>query len=345
MRWVIGAVVALGLLEGCSLDEGGTLHATADGGNGPDATIGDDGGSAQDATLPDGSDDGATNDVVVVPDANDDAPAPDAGPCTTPSSACPFIPAPWKLVVYEGSTALGCPAAWPKTDLATNPSTQAGACACGCKPTPPSCKPAALTVTDGANSSCGGGNTAAFGYGGNCTNATLNLKSYLSVGKVVPIGGICLPGAIADSNKLSFSVTRSCGVPPACAGDVCSNQVPAGFQACVTAPGDLPCVIGGFTTNRYVVGTGANLQCTNGTCTCSTSPSCGGSVDFFSQANCAVKTTTIPADESCQPGNYQNGSTVQSVRYVGAQPNAGCGASGTPTTQAVLDKPQTICCR
>jgi hypothetical protein len=328
-------------VAGCSLNQGGTLATGADGSIGADATL-------DDATVPgpDGSTDAGTNDVVVIPDANDDAPAADAGPCTIPPSVCGPIPGPWKLVVYQSTATLGCPATWAKTDYAWNPGTQAGACTCGCKPTPPTCKPTTLSVTDGANAQCGGGSTSTFAYAGNCTNTTLNLKSYLAVGKVVPTGGACAPGAVADPSKLTLTVGRACAVPPQCMGDVCANLIPAGFEACVVSPGDVACSVPGF-TKRSVVGVGANLACGDGTCACNASPSCGGGVDFFGQPNCqnGTKTTTIPADETCNAANFQNGSTVQSVRYVGAQPNAGCAASGTATTQAVLDKPQTICCR
>ena len=110
------------------------------------------------------------------------------------------------------------------------------------------------------------------------------------------------------------------------------------------APGDLPCSVAGY-PNKHAVGTATSLACQLGTCACAASPSCGGDVDFFSQPNCATKTTTIPANDTCTQAVYTNGSTVQSVRYLNAQPDAGCTSSGAPTAQAGLANARTICCK
>lgn len=322
----------------CSLEEGGLLPG--DGGAPPiDATT-NDGTVIPDSSV---SDAPPSDDVVVIPDANDDAPAVDAGPCQTPAAACVGVIPPWKVVLFEPNTALGCPASWPKSDVATDPLPQAGACACTCKATPPTCTPGSLSVTDGANNACGGGSTTTFAYPSKCTNATLNLKAYLSVTKIPPTGGSCTADVITSSGKVSFTVARSCAAPQACIGDVCAGLVPAGFKACVDSPGDVACSVPGF-TNRTVVGGGASATCAVGTCACGSNPTCGGSVEFFGQPNCAVKTTTIPADETCNPGNYQNGSSVQSVRYQ-PQPDAVCSGSGAPAPDAKLSGVHTICCK
>ena len=326
---------------GCSLEERG-LQAS-DGAPPIDATY--------DSTLPDAGDTDATiddsgpsTDVVVLPDVNDDAPVADAGPCQTPSTGCPSLGGGAKIVIHETSTALNCPAGWTKTDRATNAQPLGGACGCRCNPTLPSCKPSQLSITDGANSGCGGGGTAQVNYSGNCANTTLNLKSYLQVAKIPAVGAACTPDTLANGGQITFTTVRSCTPPPACLGDVCSGTVPPGFAACIDLPGDVPCNTLGYQTTRTVVGTGAALNCGIGSCACSSSPSCAGNVQFFSQPNCAVLSTTIQADDVCVPGNYQNGSTMQSVRY-NPTATAGCASSGNATASTTLTFPHTICCK
>lgn len=341
MRKAVLLGLALGA-SGCSLEDHG-LQSTLDGAPGVDAgfdsTVGD-GGGDPDATI---DDSGPSTDVVIVPDVNQDAPTPDAGPCLTPSTSCPSLSGGAKIVIFEPTTALNCPVGWAKADLVTDPKPLGGACTCRCNATLPSCKPAQISVTDGANSSCGGGGTAQINYSGNCANGTLNNKAYLMVAKVTPTGGGCAADTLANGTQVSFTTARACTPPPACLGDVCLGTVPAGFATCIDTPGDVPCGVVGYTASRTVVGAGTALNCGLGTCACGFTPSCGGNVQFFSQPNCAVLTTTIPADDSCNLANFQNGSTSQSIRY-NPTATAGCAASGAATAATPLNGPHTICC-
>lgn len=332
------AAVALAFFAcGCSLEERG-LQATLDGAPPIDAAV--DSTIGADATI---DDSGPSTDVTILPDVNQDAPTPDAGPCLTPPTLCPALTGGAKIVIFETSTSQSCPSGWAKADLVTNPVALGGACSCRCNATAPTCKPTQLTITDGANAGCGGGTTSQVSYSGNCANVTLNNKAYLQVGKVTPVNGGCTADTLANGTQVTFDVVRACTPPPSCLGDVCGGAVPSGFAACVDLPGNVPCTVSGY-PNRTVVGNGATLNCNLGTCACGATTSCGGNVQFFGQPNCAVLTTTIQADDVCAAGNFQNGSTSQSVRYNGT-PLTTCQSSGAAVADPGLAAVHTICCK
>lgn len=334
MRWWSCVAFVLAV-TGCSLEESGIgTGPTSDGG--PDVTFDVSG----DVTVDVGTPDVVTVDVI-------EEPGPPL-PCSTDASVCTgAIPSGWTLTMFAPNRNTACPSNATPADVVANPGVAAGGCTCSCNiTTQPSCAIGTVNGgwgTNNCNNTNGwgpwtfatAGQCVSLGYNGNL--ADKNMFSKLGV-----TAGACNGAATTDPTKLTSTPMRTCVPAPACAEDVCSGTVPAGFRSCIAADGDLACPAGPFSVKAAVTGANATLAC--GACTaCNVTQSgCGAAtIKYWDDGNCTTQTGSIAADGQCNStGNVH----TNHITYEAAVQNVKCN-QGTSASTVDLASKRTICCR
>ena len=256
------------------------------------------------------------------------------------------IPQGWNLVAYEPSR-VSCPAGYTASyDALTNPQAAADACTCTCSATAqPSCDTGSLSIAYGQGSSCPM-TALPLGVGsGGCTQLQPGGPSprSLSAQPLGLTGGNCKGYAVGDTKKVTTEDVRYCVVPGPSAEGVCVGAAPAGFSACIVAPGKVACPSGSPFTNQTIIADAETLVCS--ACTsCAMQGTCMGStVKFYGDYLCNLYVGSITANGTCTSPGWANGQNVASMLHEG-QVSASCSSSGTsPGFQATGT--QTICCR
>ena len=108
------------------------------------------------------------------------------------------------------------------------------------------------------------------------------------------------------------------------------------MKACIAAPGNVACPPG--TPTKHLVGADFDLVCPP--CGCSVvSATCGGTMDFYPQANCNGTPITL-AVGVCKA---TNGASIQSTKWKGIIASQQCATVAKPAT-TTLTAAQTVCC-
>jgi hypothetical protein len=166
-----------------------------------------------------------------------------------------------------------------------------------------------------------------------------------------PTGAACMtPGVAQNGNVMYAAQVRTCPISDAqaagCNGNVCTTPALGAYNACITAPGNVPCPVD-FSRARHVVGTGASFTCSQ--CGCTVSAKCAGTVTLYSDMNCQNAPLDVPADGSCNRISSltsKPASSYNSYIYKGGTPqNVACTTTGSSSAQNVtLDNEATVCC-
>ena len=321
------------LVAGCSLDEGGTSANAGDAGD-LDVASGAD-GAVDDAPF--------SSDVLAV-DVLGDAPPADAGPCTTPTSACGGLPAGWNPVAFVENPTSTCPSGWTTRTGLDKPAAGPTACSCSCTGANPTCDGADLGTNIAPAFLCAlGAKTLPMASSACKSIGSTTLDNYIKVPPIAPSGGGCAVVLKANAADVTATPVRECDPVPACKGDLCAGIAPSTYLACVEKAGDQATCPNGF-PNRYLVGDAVNPQCGNGTCACGAKASCGApSLLLYSDTTCATKVLETPADDKCNATNA-NGTKFQSYRYL-STPSVQCTGSGAASaTPVVVTTLRTACC-
>jgi hypothetical protein len=120
---------------------------------------------------------------------------------------------------------------------------------------------------------------------------------------------------------------------------------PAGFRNgyCITAPGDLQCPAGPYTTRTLVYRSVVDSRACS-PCVCGTTATCPGRLREYNSALCVTSPGTLAADGTCQAS--QLGSNWNfGVEYDGDPPQIACAPSNSqPMGSAGPSDPLTVCC-
>lgn len=322
----------------CSLDEGQT--GTSSGGDGGDAAALDV-VTANDVTVGDAP---FSSDAISV-DVLGDAPPADAGPCTTPMSACAALPGGWNPVAFVENPSNTCPAGWTTRTGIEKPVAGPSACACGCSSKNPTCDNANLATNISNSPQCANGAKTLNGASSACKSiGSTNLDNYMQVPPIALSGGSCTVVVNPNSADITATPVRECDPTPACKGDVCSGIAPTTYAACIEKGGNQSCP-GGYPT-RYLVGDAVSPQCGNGTCACGATPACSApTLSLYSDNGCATKVLDTPADNNCNATNLGSNVSFQSYKYL-STPSIACAASGAAVANpTVAANVRTACCK
>ncbi|MBV9950285.1 MAG: hypothetical protein JOZ69_25825 [Myxococcales bacterium] len=256
----------------------------------------------------------------------------------------------WSAVIFDPG--LGpCPATFTEHVVLGAPSVAAGACSCACTVTAPgTCGRGSLALTGAPGhgvDTCTSAWFTANVTGPECIAVPASAQNGFDSIQASPLsatgqGGTCSSQATSDPAALSEPPQRYCDVPPASAQAVCAGNPPAGFSACITSPGKVPCPSSTPFVNAFTVEDSADLTC--GTCSaCSVATSCSNpTVDAFTNATCAAPAAfSFVANGTCAGGAGEQAFLSIQVRVAS---NAVCTAgSSIPSVQ--LTGERTICCR
>src|SRR5262249_40264494 len=155
-------------------------------------------------------------------------------------------------------------------------------------------------------------------------------------------GGACTNSTRSDPSQLTKPATQhDCEVPVSNSDAVCNGTAPAGYSACIVSAGNLTCP-SPFTRAVYHVEDDITLNCPP--CSgCAVSTTCSsGTVNLYSDANCATSVGSVPANGTCVSISSSE-IAVGSISYAAAS-NTSCTA-GSSTATATLIGSRTICCR
>jgi hypothetical protein len=276
-------------------------------------------------------------------------PATDSG--TTPDSAptCDAVPTGWTRVAYLGDRKTTCPSGSTPTDLIENPTAGADAC---------TCNNAACSISQ--HQSCANGGTLTTYYDDNQGSPQCDTQGR-------PLD--TMPPNKCDDQQQQFSLARHFGaIPPAPTGtaqcaiaatasksSVASNLVrtcaPATSTSCdlitladcVVAQGQLGCPAGTAWQKPHVLATDFTLACGSGSCTCSVTTKCTGTVDISDQNDCnGGKTQRFNVDGKCY--GAPNDGPYQYAQYAGSVLSETCNGTA-PAANVTLVGTQTVCCR
>jgi hypothetical protein len=292
---------------------------------------------ATDSDARDGADGDGNDARDVITDAVSDVKV----PCETPVGACVnAIPTGWELILFATDRDTGCPQTFTPAELIANPAASAGACECSCTvDSGATCTMGQMRTGYGNDDTCPSTGVPLNVPGPGCTPFSANLVDYFS-GEPPPAVVACTPSPVTDDTKVTSSEMRGCEVPSACREEVCNGDVPDGFSGCLVQDGDVACPADWDT--RQLVGDGADLSCTD--CTCSASAGCtGGLVTFYSDPSCTTLIVAANVDDSCQSTN--GGGSIRSYTYAATVSNAQCVADGAKTATVALTGTRTICCK
>lgn len=294
-----------------------------------------------DVPLPDGA---ATDSSDAAPDVGIDVteelPVFDASGC---DACADVVPAGWTPVLAS-TTKTSCPSGWGGLD--TRPTDPVvGQFACSCNPSnqvSPTCTSGSTSVTNGA--SCGGGTTPITVNGNTCmTFGPVTLQASEVVPPVTASGGSCTATATANQAALSTTTIALC-TPLGCPIDLCTNQPPSGFSACLEQIGDLSCP-GDFPT-KHVVSDAFQVDCTGQCTTCDASATCTGpAITFYDDCTSKGFVTAINADGKCNITGV-GGAVVAGATYGAGTINPTYTADGPKKGAAMpVGTKRTLCCK
>jgi hypothetical protein len=335
LRWVralgVGSFVAVVIAaHGCGVSSDGNCTDTATCTTNPANPPSDDGGGGGP-----GSPEGAAGEA-----SSTDAPAAD-GESSDVGQSCDgcslTATAGWSLVAFGASRAASCPAGFTPTDVIEKPVGTSATCSCGsCSiTTAPNCTAVTIsTMWDSGPAVC---NFQGDYYQGAVSCGVLGGSFGLDIKAIppTPVPGVCTAPSTADPSTVTAAEERVCVPTAACAA--CGSGIGADFAVCLASNGDNPCPMNAPT--KHLVGTSPDVSC--GTCGCSVSATCTGTLNFFTSGNCTgTSFLQVATDGGCHLANNQ---TVGSYTWTGSPVNPQC-ASGTSTATVALNGTQTICC-
>jgi hypothetical protein len=323
---------------------------------GTGASVGSEGANGTDAsTTPPRADSGTPIidgsdglDAPTAPDAN----VPDASACAAAGNACSAALAPgWTPVAFTANRSSTCPGGYTVVDLVASPTTNAGACACGCQIAandPPTCASGSFVSVVGASTCSGTGQTFTVN-GTGCTVLAVagGVSAFGDYAAFALDRGTCVSSTMTDATKLGSTGVRACVPPPACVEDVCVGTASAlgPYGACIVHDGDVACPAGPF-TSKTSAGATATLSC-GGCATCQNDATCGtATVRFYADGACATQVASRIANDACNPlATGSAGTNATHYRYDVATNSPTCAPTGAPTVATSLEQPRTICCR
>lgn len=301
----------------------GALLVAACGGAPDSGLLGGDGG-ATDGTPGDGATDGASGDSATNCDV----------------TRCAAIPAGFHpLRLSDGKAP--CPGDWTSTPVVASPVAADGTCTCDCNVTKaPTCGDITRYGDVTTTPSCTAQLTT-FPSQTTCTaiNGSLYLQYYHYQVTALPAqGGACEFDAHTDTSKVTSTSMLLCQPPDKCVGEICGGDV------CVAQDGDVACPAG-FPTKTLV---GASASATCGTCggTCAPKTTCGGTLGFYTDAQCTQGEVDFPTDATCDANNDINAGPFTYYELKPTTSTPTCGGTPTlPTATTSLDTPSTVCCK
>lgn len=301
---------------------------------------------------------------VEVVDATPDPARPDAGstvigaPDATVVDGCGrdgcfTLPSEFQLVAV-GPKDTSCPEGFTQpTNVVGDPKVSAGACSCGCmiaqQPSCPNQGAIGGAFGTGGAGTCPipGGGVENLGCGVDGFLGPFGLGNEHKYTPPGPVGGRCRGAPSSDRSKLSYGIERlvcAAAIVPKCDALVCAPIVPAPFQICVGAPGDVACP--SDYPQKQLIGSSAAYSCSDG-CSCGVSATCTGKLRFYDTTDCtgAVKYEVV-ADNRCVD-TVAAGAIFMSHDYVANAPtNVSCNPTGSTTASTpTLEQLSTVCCK
>ncbi len=268
--------------------------------------------------------------------------------CTQNGYACADEVAGGEFGWYAASARPACPGTSTATDLVTSVGAVASSCSCSC--TVLATCPATTTLDNDENTSCTTiNNTRTLTLDNACHAATFDIQVAAKTPSL-SAGTSCN----AKSTLPTLSPTN---------GRICKSQLPKGgggcgtgkaclpitpvpsFKACMIVPANATCP--STWPNASTVGTGINDQRTCGSCGCSASGGCTGTVSFYSSNNACqgnpLATVTLGV---CAPTGL-NATTIGSYKATTSNQGASC-SNSSPTVplqgSASLSGQMSLCC-
>jgi len=289
-----------------------------------------------------------------------------ASACDNAAGPCVVVPGGWTLVAFAATRAAACPAGFsasPSTDVVEGPDAT-HACSCGaCLVTAqPSCASGAIASYNDLRARSGAGTCASVDtpspLSNNPPGACLTdiftgdySLYYVQYDSPPASGGACTSTGTMNGGAVTYAAQeRACTLdtPQAasCTGDVCRPKLPAGYGACIAAPGALPCPQGPLGV-QHVVGTSAAFTC--GTCACTTTATCSGTITLYTDTACMRGANPVAADVCLTITGIGYVVSYQSYQYDGGQPeNVACQVSAAAPAPApgpvTLANEETLCC-
>jgi hypothetical protein len=268
-----------------------------------------------------------------------------SAPCAAASTCVAPFPPGWTLAAFDPTARSACPTGYGGTeDLVVDPNLGPSACACACSlGNHPSCTDGTLAHTFGGSNNCG--STGPVFKADGCIQDSENYTSaFHGAGPLAASGGSCtavesLTPPAAGTQGIACTLTGSLG--SACAGGgACAPSVLT--QLCIVHAGSESCPEGYATP--HTVGTSvtpggcAPCACPTPTATCA-----NPLLTFYSDANCAVESTSLNADGDCDPTTI---GAFLSYEYSVDVTMIACPAPAPPmpSGNATLAGEQTICC-
>ena len=356
------AVFAGGLFmtSGCALDLSGREVDLGDAGP---ATTDESPPPEADAAGPDGGlrpprDAGPPRDASTFDATAADATSPNG--CANAATPCAVVPPGWTLVALAAAQSSPCPTGFdsaPASDVVEGPSV-AGGCSCGaCSVTAqPSCASGAIAVTYDTNTTVYAGTcntTATPSPLGNAPPGSCGTDIYqgdystfdVRYAAPGPTGGTCTSPGVQNSAALSYAARdRLCAPNDAqaanCSGGMCRPSLGGPYEACIAAPGEVPCPPGPLAVAHHV-GTSASYTCAD--CACTVTAKCSGTLTLYTDTSCTKAPYAISTDVCV---GISSAATYKAYKYTAAAPQTvGCQA-GTPdpAPTVALTGEQTVCC-
>jgi len=288
-----------------------------------------------------GDPDGGTG-MPLDPDASASADAPINEPTDAPSPppecACALTPpAGFTVVALAGDRSAGCGDGLVAIDLVTDPVAAAAACTCGsCAVTAtPSCNTGSFSnFYDEGGGACGSVSANVRPANTGCNTDDGFFVSHARAGVPPPSGPTaCTAPVTPHANEVTSKPIRVCAPKPGADDCVCKAAAP--YRKCLRAPGDVSCPASA--PNKKLAGTRVTAVC--GTCPCTATATCTGTVTFYSDNGCMNVIATINEKE-CK--TTPDGANFSSLRWNGTAAVA-CNVAKAPTA-AALTEPTTICC-
>lgn len=300
--------------------------------------------ASTDPTDANGTSDGA--DAPVVIDA-----APKCDPAT--SATCIALPDGWALVTGTlandpsgGTCANGAkPLAVKET-----PFTQAAACTCDtCTVTTPATCSGALDHEFSVGGACSVNGDPTYyqnPVAGTCyqdlhTGARAAVANRFRLPD--PSGGACSATPTKHTDRVNYAASYSlCDEASRCSGGFCDVTGIPDIATCAARTGDEACPAG-FPSKHIVGSDGADFDC--GNCSCNLNrPTCTGSVNHYTDANCTNGLVMIPGNAGCG-GPNTSGSTFASYKVVATSATTCNTGGGASASNARMKNPRTVCCR
>lgn len=269
-------------------------------------------------------------------DATSDA-AVDAG-----CDLCRSLPSgDWSIVAFTAaSTSAACPSGFTDGNDVLEKPTLGTACMCGSECTAvaqPDCVDLTVQTTfgagctvDGAPNSTGGGTcqSVADVFGGPACGldpASVNV-------------GCTGPNPVQNIAGIDAQHDQVCELGTLCTSLRCDVSI-APFQICIMAAGDQACPMS--VPNKHSVGSVPSVVC--GTCPCTATAECNGTLAFYSNAECTGSPELSVTTGACVtvPIRTPFGSYLWSA---GPTPTPVCNVGGPSGATVTLEDRQTVCC-